>query len=208
MTVVDISRFAAKVSTDPEAMKVRDWRHKLQKTFLSHKGNPKEEVSCSECFTYHFSPCCTRKCPISTHFSQQSRIMTTLRLNTSKYVLTHIFDLISIRQRDFCYQFSKIGKVMRHIAVLPDDKVPRNAEFKFKDRADALVKKWQQILNANKPANGPNTSESISAVAPLSAAPISATPGSQELLGSKDEDAAVTRGTAAISLNGKPVAGA
>jgi hypothetical protein len=30
---------------DPEAVKVRDWRHKLQKSFLSHKTLPKEEVS-------------------------------------------------------------------------------------------------------------------------------------------------------------------
>ena len=32
---------------DPEAMKVRDWRHKLQKTFLSsNKPEIKAEVSC------------------------------------------------------------------------------------------------------------------------------------------------------------------
>lgn len=29
---------------DPESIKVRDWRHKLQKTFLSNKGLPKNEV--------------------------------------------------------------------------------------------------------------------------------------------------------------------
>lgn len=34
----------AKGSTDPEATKVKDWRHKLQKTFLSSKGIPKDEV--------------------------------------------------------------------------------------------------------------------------------------------------------------------
>ena len=42
---------------------------------------------------------------------------------------------------------------MRHIAVLPDEKVPRDGEFKFRDRAKALVDKWHQILNANK-SNG------------------------------------------------------
>ena len=42
---------------------------------------------------------------------------------------------------------------MRHIAVLPEDKVPRDAEFKFRERAKALVDKWHQILNANK-SNG------------------------------------------------------
>jgi hypothetical protein len=85
---------------------------------------------------------------------------------------------------------------MRHIAVLDDDKIPRNAEFKFKERADALVKKWQQILNANKSANA--AIDSMSALAPLSAAP-----GSHGALGLKDDDTSVTHGTAAISLNGK-----
>ena len=42
---------------------------------------------------------------------------------------------------------------MRHIAVLPEEKVPRDAEFKFRERAKALVDKWHQILNANK-SNG------------------------------------------------------
>jgi hypothetical protein len=39
---------------------------------------------------------------------------------------------------------------MRHIALLPEDKVPRDAEFKFRERAKALVDKWCQLLNVNK----------------------------------------------------------
>jgi len=35
----------AQMLKDPEAVKVRDWRHKLQKTFLSHKNLPKEEAN-------------------------------------------------------------------------------------------------------------------------------------------------------------------
>ncbi|KAK0197698.1 hypothetical protein F5146DRAFT_55211 [Armillaria mellea] len=31
------------VAKDPEALKVREWRHTLQKTFLSNKGDPNEE---------------------------------------------------------------------------------------------------------------------------------------------------------------------
>jgi TFIIS helical bundle-like domain len=50
-------------------------------------------------------------------------------------------------------QFSKIGKVMRHIQSQGDGKIPRDDEFKFKDRAKALVEKWHQILNSNK-SNG------------------------------------------------------
>ena len=53
-------------------------------------------------------------------------------------------------------QFSKIGKVMRHIYNLPEDKLPRNAEFKFKERAKTLVEKWHDILNASK-SNGEGT---------------------------------------------------
>lgn len=30
---------------DPEALKVREWRHKLQKAFLNTKATPKEDVS-------------------------------------------------------------------------------------------------------------------------------------------------------------------
>ena len=46
-----------------------------------------------------------------------------------------------------CFQFSKIGKVIRHISVLPANKVPRDAEFRFRKRAKALVDKWHQLLN-------------------------------------------------------------
>lgn len=44
---------------------------------------------------------------------------------------------------------------MRHIAALEGDKIPRDAEFKFKDRAQALVNKWHQTISTNKP-NGTN----------------------------------------------------
>lgn len=42
---------------------------------------------------------------------------------------------------------------MRHIAALPLDKIPRDSEFGFKDRAKVLVDRWQEVLNASK-ANG------------------------------------------------------
>ena len=45
---------------------------------------------------------------------------------------------------------------MRHIYNLPEDKLPRNAEFKFKERAKTLVEKWHDILNASK-SNGEGT---------------------------------------------------
>ncbi|KAF7360837.1 PWWP domain-containing protein [Mycena sanguinolenta] len=46
-------------------------------------------------------------------------------------------------------KFSKIGKVMRHIHRLDGSKVPRDDEFHFRERAKALVDKWDQILNSN-----------------------------------------------------------
>jgi len=105
----------AKLSNDPEAVRVRDWRHKLQKSFLSAKGLPKDEMPALD----------------------------------SLFTSVENYDRINIQY----LSFSKIGKVMRHIAVLSEDKVPRDAEFKFRERAKALVDKWHQILNANK-SNG------------------------------------------------------
>jgi nucleoid-associated protein YgaU len=54
------------------------------------------------------------------------------------------------------FQFSKIAKVMRHVVALSDDKVPRDSEFKFRERAQKLVDKWHQILNAVKVNGGGN----------------------------------------------------
>ncbi|KAF7368129.1 PWWP domain-containing protein [Mycena sanguinolenta] len=44
--------------------------------------------------------------------------------------------------------FSKIGKVLRHINRLDASKVPRDDEYHFRERAQALVDKWDEILNA------------------------------------------------------------
>lgn len=86
---------------------------------------------------------------------------------------------------------------MRHIAVLSDVKVPRDTEYNFRERAEQLVKKWQQILNANK-SNGAPSSQ------PTSAAPISAPLSKPD---TEEKQEAVTQGTAAISLNGNPTEG-
>jgi len=49
-------------------------------------------------------------------------------------------------------QYSKIGKVMRHIHMQQPDKIPRDDEFQFRSRAKALVDKWHVIVSANKEA--------------------------------------------------------
>lgn len=63
--------------------------------------------------------------------------------------------------------FSKIGKVMRHIAALSTDKVPRDDEFKFRTRAKSMVDKWHAILGASK--GNENTVESVVNGAPADA---------------------------------------
>src|ERR1700677_2045521 len=49
-------------------------------------------------------------------------------------------------------QYSKIGKVMRHIHLQPSEKIPRDDEFSFRSRAKALVDRWHNILSTNKEA--------------------------------------------------------
>ena len=65
-------------------------------------------------------------------------------------------------------QYSKIGKVMRHIHRQPLDKVPRDEEFQIRSRAKALVDKWDAILNAYKEAgpgaNGTPAGPSLTAL--------------------------------------------
>ncbi|KAI0743661.1 hypothetical protein C8Q80DRAFT_1220598 [Daedaleopsis nitida] len=97
---------------DPEALKVRDWRHKLQKAFLNPKAVPKEEEM--------------------TGFDQLFSTVENYPNMTTEYLL-----------------FSKIGKVMRHINALSVDRVPRDDEFKFRERAKVLVDKWHDMLRAN-----------------------------------------------------------
>ncbi|KZT10579.1 uncharacterized protein LAESUDRAFT_338768 [Laetiporus sulphureus 93-53] len=104
----------AALANDPEAQKVRDWRHKLQKAFLNSKSLPKDE-----------------------DMPALNNLFTTVEQyeNMTIAYLT----------------FSKIGKVMRHIHALPSEKVPRDDEFKFRERAKTLVDKWHDFVNANKP---------------------------------------------------------
>jgi hypothetical protein len=80
---------------------------------------------------------------------------------------------------------------MRHIAVLTEDKVPRDDEFKFRLRAGALVERWHKILNANKGAGGGSTSAAPEAEADETGA----VNGARESAGVEDK-------TAAMDLNG------
>ncbi|KDQ55619.1 hypothetical protein JAAARDRAFT_133417 [Jaapia argillacea MUCL 33604] len=103
------------MAADPEANKVKEWRHRLQKIFLHQKIPAKAE-----------------------DMPEMDELFTTVEQ----------FDKMNIQY----LQHSKIGKVMRHILALSSDKVPRDDDFKFRDRAKVLVDRWQAILNANKAA--------------------------------------------------------
>ena len=48
-------------------------------------------------------------------------------------------------------QSSKILKVMGHIILLDKEKIPRNAEYNFLDRAQILVDKWRDIMHPDQP---------------------------------------------------------
>lgn len=88
---------------------------------------------------------------------------------------------------------------MRHIATLAPEKIPpRENEFNFRKRAKALVDKWHQILNANKPTNG----------SPMSAAGGPRSNGHAEMDLDKEKDKMedeVTSATKNLDLNWKGV---
>ncbi|KAG8948463.1 hypothetical protein FRC04_009671 [Tulasnella sp. 424] len=104
------------LANDPEAQRVKDWRHKLQRGFLTG-GKP----------------------PQAADMPLMEQIFSTVE-NYPNLTIEYL-------------QFSKIGKVMRRIAGLLD--IPRDDEFHFKHRAQALVIKWQTILQeAEQAAKG------------------------------------------------------
>ncbi|KAG6335689.1 hypothetical protein ID866_3395 [Astraeus odoratus] len=127
----------AKLESDPEARKVREWRHKLQKALLGSKGlpSPDEMPALDQLFS-----------------------------TVEKYEHPNLITYLS---------FSKIGKVMRHIAALSPEKVPRDDEFHFRTRAKALVDKWHTILGSSKTAEA--SGEAAPNGAPAEAAPTSPT---------------------------------
>ncbi|KAJ6607136.1 hypothetical protein B0H10DRAFT_2073218 [Mycena sp. CBHHK59/15] len=96
--------FQRNSESDPQAVQVRKWRHKLQKTLLTMNHLPKEE--------YMF-------------------LVDILFTTVEAYKEMNV-DYLT---------FSKIGKVMYRIHLLAPHQVPRDDEFKFRERAKALVTK-------------------------------------------------------------------
>ncbi|KIM71922.1 hypothetical protein PILCRDRAFT_830073 [Piloderma croceum F 1598] len=119
---------------DEEAIRVRTWRHKLQKAFLS-KGMPMPD---------------------------DMHELNTLLTCIEQYDNMTIQYLLS----------SRILKVMRHITLLDEEKMPRNAEYNFLGRAQVLVDKWRNIMHPDQPKdaveekteNGDGTAVDMTAV--------------------------------------------
>ncbi|KAL7281370.1 hypothetical protein ACG7TL_004680 [Trametes sanguinea] len=136
---------------DPEALKVREWRHRLQKAFLNSKAPPKEEdmPTLDQLFS-----------TVESYNNMTIEFLTVSLSPTIPQILRFlppcfagnawhgVFPRGSLRHLS-PFVFSKIGKVMRHIYALSDDKVPRDDEFKFRERAKVLVDKWHDVLKAN-----------------------------------------------------------
>ncbi|KAJ7479586.1 hypothetical protein FB451DRAFT_1365354 [Mycena latifolia] len=111
---------------DPEALKVREWRWKLQKSFLSPSGPVAQD----------YIPA------IANLFTAVERYENM----TDEYLALRLTPV----------QFSKIGKVMRQIYFLDAKMIAGEAEFNFRDRAEALIDKWNQVtLSAHAPPSSP-----------------------------------------------------
>ncbi|KAH8822918.1 hypothetical protein DL96DRAFT_1619809 [Flagelloscypha sp. PMI_526] len=113
---------------DPEILKVKDWRHRLQKGFL------------------------TAKPPTDDALPGLDELLKTVE----------DYDAITLEQ----LSSTKIGKVMRHIAALADDKIPKDSEYNFRKRANDLVSRWSKVVGGNQP-NGVNgeSAEPLTAIA-------------------------------------------
>ncbi|KXN84366.1 hypothetical protein AN958_12690 [Leucoagaricus sp. SymC.cos] len=95
--------------TDPEALKVRDWQHELQRKLLDPKRELREED--------------VPDIDIIFRAIEEYEGITVEKL-----------------------QYSKLAEVLRHISTLPDDKVPGNDKFMFKQRAKVLVESWKELV--------------------------------------------------------------
>jgi len=117
---------------DPEARRVMDWRHMLERMLLG-RGPIKEEVSFTSSLIRWFpSPSRSHK------FSQDMYACDEVFRQLEDY------DEMSI---DYLL-FTKIGKVMRHIGQKTE--IPCKEQFKFQERAEVLISHWAGLLTSGK----------------------------------------------------------
>ncbi|KAG9018171.1 hypothetical protein FRB90_012015 [Tulasnella sp. 427] len=85
-------------------------------------------------------------------------------------------------------QYSKIGKVVRRVALLAE--IPRDDEFHFKDGAQSLVQKWQAIIQEAEQATHSNEVNANAAPVPNDAPQATAAEPAREVTAEKPEPAA------------------
>ncbi|CAE6404498.1 unnamed protein product [Rhizoctonia solani] len=106
----------AAMANDPEAAKVKEWRHKLQRAFLTKTSPAPEEMA---------------------------------GLDTV-FTTVESYDKMTVEY----LSYSKIGKVMRKIIQLPS--IPSDDQYHFRQRAQALVTKWQQLITTSEDGSSSN----------------------------------------------------
>ncbi|CAE6433812.1 PWWP domain-containing protein 1 OS=Schizosaccharomyces pombe (strain 972 / ATCC 24843) GN=pdp1 PE=1 SV=1 [Rhizoctonia solani AG-1 IB] len=114
----------AAMANDPEAAKVKEWRHKLQRAFL------------------------TKTSPQPDEMAGLDAVFKTVE-NYDKMTVEYL-------------SYSKIGKVMRKIIQLTA--IPADEQYHFRQRAQALVTKWQQLITTSEdgsPSANNNTKEKV-----------------------------------------------
>jgi len=115
----------AAMANDPEAAKVKEWRHKLQRAFL------------------------TKTAPAAEEMAGLDTVFTTVEQ----------YDNMTVEY----LSYSKIGKVMRKIIQLTN--IPSDEQYHFRQRAQALVTKWQQLISTSEDKAAPTSTKAGSAKA-------------------------------------------
>ncbi|KAG8684764.1 hypothetical protein FRC09_015160, partial [Ceratobasidium sp. 395] len=151
----------AAMASDPEAAKVKEWRHKLQRAFL------------------------TKTAPAAEEMAGLDTVFTTVE-NYDKMTVEYL-------------SYSKIGKVMRKIIQLTN--IPSDEQYHFRQRAQALVTKWQQLITTSEGDNNSNNNGTKAAPTSAKAKSGSVKPKSKSTKG--DEDApAEPEGPNGVQANG------
>lgn len=119
----------AEEELDPATRRVREWRHKLQRAFLSKGG-----------------------VIVASDMDAQDATFKTVEAYTDMTV-----DQLKA---------TKIGKVMKRIHHLPE--IPRDDEFKFRQRAGDLMKRWGALIDAQPAAqaDGADVAAAVETPAP------------------------------------------
>lgn len=100
---------------------------------------------------------------------------------------------------------SKLGKVLKKMAALTEE-IPRDAEFKIKERANALMEQWKGMLNKDPSSTAAPASGDASAPAEENTAPEDTNAGDLTVMqeDEKKEDPAVNADADADAVSAEP----